>query len=117
VRAAKGVVLVALVCLVVSPAWAARQPSRQSPRRAELNLLRSPRMLGRWHTSFLDPRTQLLRPNIVVRCVGASTAVEGRFHTLSCSITLAPWRVRLRYLALGRYGFMAKRVRLTSASG
>ena len=103
-----------MLCIFVSPAWSARQPSRQTPRQAELNLLRSPRILGRWRPSFLDPHTQLLRPNIVVRCVGAGTAVHGRFYVLRCSVTLAPWRVRLRYVALGRYGFIAKRVSVAS---
>ena len=44
-----------------------------------------------------------------------STPTHGRYHTLRCTVTLAPWRVRLRYVALGRYGFIARRVRVTRA--
>lgn len=108
-----GVLLAVAVLSAASPAWSGRAPNRQTPRRAELNLLQSPRMLGTWRASFLDPTTKLLRSNVVVRCVGTGRRVRGAFHTLRCAVTLAPWRVRLRYVALGRYGFIAQRVRVT----
>jgi hypothetical protein len=113
VKVMSGVVLAVAVLAVASPAWSARAANRQTPRRAELNLLQSPRILGKWRASFLDPQTKLLRSNVVVRCVGVGRAAQGRFHTLGCTVTLAPWRVHLRYVALGRYGFIAQRVRVT----
>jgi hypothetical protein len=108
-----GVLLAVAVLAAASPAWSARAANRQTPRQAELNLLQSPRILGKWRPSFVDPATKLLRSNVVVRCAGIGRPVAGSFHTLRCAVTLAPWRVRLRYVALGRYGFIAQRVRLT----
>jgi hypothetical protein len=108
-----GVLLAAAVLAAASPAWSARAANRQTPRQAELNLLQSPRILGKWSASFVDPATKLLRSNIVVRCAGVGRQVAGSFHTLRCTVTRAPWRVRLRYVALGRYGFIAQRVRTT----
>jgi len=107
-----GVLLAMAVLAAASPAWSARAANRQTPRQAELNLLRSPGILGKWRPSFVDPATKLLRSNIVVRCAGVGRQVAGSFHTLRCTVTLAPWRVRLRYIALGRYGFIAQRVRV-----
>jgi hypothetical protein len=115
VKVVCGVLLATAVLAVAAPAWSGRAANRQTPRRAELNLLQSPRILGKWRASFLDPKTKLLRPNIVVRCVGVGRQVAGSFHTLSCNVTLAPWRVHLRYVALGRYGFIAKHVRVRHA--
>jgi len=108
-----GVLLAVAVLAVAPPASSARASNRQTPRRAELNLLQSPRILGKWRASFLDPQTKLLRSNIVVHCIGIPPQRRGRFHKLSCTVTLAPWRVRLRYVALGRYGFIAQRLRIS----
>lgn len=106
-------VVIAAVLALAPQALSAHRINRQTPRRAELNLLQSPGILSRWSSSLVDPATRLLRPNTVVHCVGTGTSVRGTYHTLSCSITRSPARVSLSYIALGRYGFLARHVHVT----
>jgi hypothetical protein len=104
-----GVVL-SLVALLACTLAAAAAAGLQSPRRAELNLLRAPRMLARWDTSFTDPRTRLVRPTTIVVCRGVGKARAHRYARLRCTIRSPRVRVTVAYRSLGRYGFTAHRL-------
>jgi hypothetical protein len=110
-----GIVAVVAALVAATSAWAWKAPNRQPPRSAELNLLHAPRLLGKWNASFIDPKTKLPRSNIVVQCEGVSGEVHGAYHVLRCTVTLAPWQARARYVALGRYGFIAQNVSVSRA--
>lgn len=90
-------------------AAAASAAALQSPRRAEVNLLRAPRLLARWDASFTNPRTRLVRSTTVVHCRGLGTARSGRFAQLRCTIRSPRVRVTVAYRPIGRYGFAAHR--------
>lgn len=73
-------------------------------RHAELNILRSTRVLARWHVGAIDPRTHTLRSNTVATCTGQGrptlTASNARLYTrLVCRLRYRTQTVRILYIA------------------
>jgi hypothetical protein len=92
--------LVPMAALVLA-APASAQPTTK--RQAELNLLRSTRVLARFGLEAVDRRTDTLRSNTVVSCAGRGTFVSTRsgaraFRSFLCSLRHATERARILYV-------------------
>jgi hypothetical protein len=105
------------VGLVAVGTAAAASSARQSKQQAEVNLLHTPRLVGRWQRHLVDPKTSLVRSNTVVRCTGVGRGVHGSFHRFRCTLHDRSWRLTVSYLALPKGHFRARKLRATRVSG
>jgi hypothetical protein len=97
------------------PAWAAATP-RHTPRVAQTNVLRAPRVLGRFSPALVDPRTKLLKNNSKAVCAGIGRPRSGAFATLRCVVSNGHVRVSVRYLAQRHNGFELHLIRVWRAA-
>jgi hypothetical protein len=79
-------------------------------RQAEVNILHATGVLKRWHVAVLNLRTNTLKSNTRVSCVGASKPMLQHFKAFNCTVTYKTVKVRLRYIAFHRNGFGMKRL-------
>jgi hypothetical protein len=101
-------IVAALSALVCVPA-ALGAPAWHTQREAELNLLRAPRLMARWHPSLADGRTKLVQRNVTASCRGRGVASRGRYASFTCDIRGARVVVRARYFAQPR-GFAVRKL-------
>ncbi|MEJ7793813.1 MAG: hypothetical protein WKF65_17770 [Gaiellaceae bacterium] len=86
----------------VSPSAAAVGHSKL---RAERNIMAAHRVLNRWQVGLVNPRTQLPRNNVWVRCSGRrGRTTEGYTH-FRCIIGYRRVRVSVRYFAKAKNAF------------
>jgi hypothetical protein len=79
-------------------------------RQAEVNILHATGVLKRWHVAVLNLRTNTLKSNTRVSCVGASKPVQQHFKAFTCTVSYKTVKVRLRYIAFHGNGFGMKRL-------
>lgn len=116
-RRLSSLTVIAIVALVlVSGAMAhtagsSRKIPGHTKRQAELNVLHAIRVLSRWKTPFVDPRTNTIRSNTTVACSGRVRSTRPqRFASFVCVLRYEGSRVRLRYTAFTGNGFGMKRL-------
>jgi len=89
-------VLTFLAVLAAAPASA----SLFTKREAEVNILKSVRVLNRWRIGVVNPATMTLRSNTSVACRGLGRVASGRrYARFACTIKYRTRRVRLLYVA------------------
>ena len=79
-------------------------------RQAEVNILHATGVLKRWHVAVLNLRTNTLKSNTRVSCIGASKPVLQHFKAFTCTVAYKTVKVRLRYIAYHGNGFGMKRL-------
>lgn len=109
----------AVLSLTLAPAAAARPTTK---RQAELNVLRATHLLARWHVPAIDARTQTLRSNTVVRCVGrgqysATRSEPRRYRKFVCSLRYRKRSIRLLYTTRRGRAFNLHRLARFSTNG
>jgi hypothetical protein len=104
-------ILVAAALPAVSSA-AGRPWHGHTKRQAEVNILHATGVLKRWHVPVLDLRTNTLKSNTRVSCVGASKPVLQHFKAFNCTVTFKTVRVRMKYIAYHGNGFGVRRLPL-----
>ena len=104
-------ILVAAALPAVSSA-AGRPWHGHTKRQAEVNILHATGVLKRWHVPVLDLRTNTLKSNTRVSCVGASKPVLQHFKAFNCTVTYKTVRVRMKYIAYHGNGFGVRRLPL-----
>jgi hypothetical protein len=104
-------ILVAAALPAVSSA-AGRPWHGHTKRQAEVNILHATGLLKRWHVPVLDLRTNTLKSNTRVSCVGASKPVLQHFKAFNCTVTFKTVRVRMKYIAYHGNGFGVRRLPL-----
>jgi hypothetical protein len=102
-------ILVVAVVPAVSSA-ATRPWHGHTKRQAEVNILHATGVLKRWRVPVLNLRTNTLKSNTRVSCVGASRPVLQHFKAFNCTVTYKTVKVRLRYIAFHGNGFGMKRL-------
>ena len=89
-------VLAFLGAFAASPASA----SLFTKREAEVNILKSVRVLNRWRIGVVNPATMTLRSNTSVACRGLGRVATGRrYARFVCTIKYRTHRVLLLYVA------------------
>jgi len=109
----------ALLVVGVTPAVskAASHPwYGHTKRQAEVNILHATGVLRRWHVPVLNLRTNTVKSNTRVSCVGASRPVQQHFKAFTCTITYKTAKVRLKYVAFHGNGFGMRRLPLHRAT-
>jgi hypothetical protein len=104
-------ILVAAALPAVSSA-AGRPWHGHTKRQAEVNILHATGVLKRWRVPVLDLRTNTLKSNTRVSCVGASKPVLQHFKAFNCTVTFKTVRVRMKYIAYHGNGFGVRRLPL-----
>ena len=85
-------------------------------RQAEVNILHATGVLKRWRVPVLNVRTNTVRSNTRVSCVGASRPTQQHFKAFTCTITYKTVKVRLKYTAFHGNGFGVRRLPLRPAT-
>ena len=99
------------VAIVVTATFAAAASAAVRPwhghtkRQAEVNILHATGVLKRWRVPVLNVRTNTVKSNTRVSCVGVTRPVLHQFKAFNCTVTYRTVRVRLRYTAYHGNGF------------
>ena len=110
-RLAAVLAAIALAASLTAVASAAKRPwNGHTKRQAEVNILHATGVLKRWHVAVLNLRTNTLKSNTRVSCVGASRPVLKHFKAFTCTVSYKTVKVRLRYIAFHGNGFGMKRL-------
>jgi hypothetical protein len=104
-------IVVAAAFTAVSSA-AVRPWNGHTKRQAEVNILHATGVLKRWRVPVLNVRTNTVKSNTRVSCVGATRPVLQHFKAFNCTISYRTVRVRLRYTAYHGNGFGVHRLPL-----
>jgi hypothetical protein len=111
VRIRLAVLAAVLLVPLVLVAVASSAPTGHSKRQAEVNLLRSTRVLERWRVGLIDPRTKSVKSNTVAVCSGHGRGVNGRHALFTCRVRGERMVVTVRYAAYHR-GFALRKLRV-----
>jgi len=108
--AAVGAAILVVAAVPAVSTAASRPWHGHTKRQAEVNILHATGVLKRWHVPVLNLRTNTLKSNTRVSCVGASRPVLQHFKAFTCTVTYKSVRVRLRYIAFHGNGFGMRRL-------
>ena len=95
----------ALACVSAFPQGAGAEPGWQTAARAERNILDAPRALARRSAGLVDRRTNLVRQNVAVACVGTGPHRGAAYARFDCTVRYRSIAIALLYLAQPRNGF------------
>jgi len=114
--AAVGAAILVVAAVPAVSSAATRPWHGHTKRQAEVNILHATGVLKRWRVPVLNLRTNTLKSNTRVSCVGASKPVLARFKAFTCTIAYKTVRVRLKYTAFHGNGFGVRRLPLRPAT-
>jgi len=109
-RLLRTIIVLCVVALIAVGTAAAVPSPRHTKQHAERNLLGATRLLKRWHTGLVNPKTGLLIQNTTAVCTGMGPKLHGGYTKFTCVVKHRKKSVRLLYFAERHNAFGVRRL-------